>query len=89
MDDHPSPPPTLSQSFERGSRIDELKAMYRILAAHIESEQTLARDLAALTRQAREISKEIEALEAQEAEAEQEVAADHDATDAKWRPTAI
>ena len=43
--------------------------MRRVLAGHIDSENTLARDLAPLMRQAREISKEIEDLEAIEAEA--------------------
>lgn len=88
-DDTPAPPPTLSQSIERGSRLDELKAMRRILAAHIESDNTLARDLAALTRQVREISKEIETLEVQEEEARAEVGSDYGAADAKWRPAAI
>lgn len=88
-EDEPTPAPTLIQSFERGSRLDELKAMYRILAAHIESDQTLARDLATLTRQAREISREIETLEAQEEEARVEVGSGYDAADAKWKPAAI
>lgn len=52
------------------SRLDELRAMRRVLAAHIDSENTLARDLAPLMRQAREISVEIEQLEAREAESE-------------------
>lgn len=89
MEDEPAPPPSLSQAFERGSRLDELKAMYRILAAHIESENTLARDLAALTRQAREISREIESLEARESEDSGEVVSTRGAADEKWRPQAI
>ena len=52
------------------SRLEELRAMRRVLAAHIDSENTLARDLAPLMRQAREISVEIEQLEAREAESE-------------------
>ena len=60
------PPSTVSSSI---TRLDELRAMRRVLAGHIESENTLARDLAPLMRQAREISKEIEDLEAIEAEA--------------------
>lgn len=87
--DEKAPPVTMSGAISTGTRLDELKAMRRVLAAHIDSENTLARDLAPLMRQAREISSEIESLEAQEAESEQEVAEDHDATDAKWRPTAI
>lgn len=61
--------------------------MRRVLAAHIDNENTLARDLAPLMRQAREISKEIEALEAIEEEYEAEVVSD--VTDSKWRPEAI
>ena len=87
--DTPVPPPTLSQAFEHGSRLDELRAMRRILAAHIESDQTLARDLAALTRQVREISREVESLEVQEEEAQAEVGSSYGAADAKWRPAAI
>lgn len=60
------PPSTVSSSV---TRLDELRAMRRVLAGHIDSENTLARDLAPLMRQAREISKEIEDLEAIEAEA--------------------
>lgn len=60
------PPSTVSSSI---TRLDELRAMRRVLAGHIDSENTLARDLAPLMRQAREISKEIEDLEAIEAEA--------------------
>lgn len=89
VDDVPAPPPTLSQAFERGSRLDELRAMYRIIAAHIESVNTLARDLAALTRQAREISKEIESLEARESDDTREAGSTYGATDAEWRPQAI
>ena len=54
-DERPAPV-TMSGAIERGTRLDELKAMRRVLAAHIDSENTLARDLAPLMRQAREIS---------------------------------
>lgn len=83
---------TLSGAFSSGTRLDELKAMYRVLAAHIDSENTLARDLAALMRQAREISKEIEDLEAREAEESVEVDGGGvlgDSADVPWRPEAI
>lgn len=63
-----APPSTYSEAAERGTRLDELRAMRRVLAAHIDSENTLARDLAPLMRQAREVSKEIEELETIEAE---------------------
>lgn len=63
-----APPQSYSESVQRGTRLDELKAMLRVLGSHIDSENTLARDLAPLMRQAREISKEVEELEAIEAE---------------------
>ncbi|WGH82517.1 hypothetical protein QDX25_05030 [Auritidibacter ignavus] len=67
-DDEKALPQSLSEAARSGSRLDELKAMRRVLAAHIDHENTLARDLAPLMRQVREISKEIEELEAIEAE---------------------
>ena len=80
-------PLSYSDAAARGSRLDELKAMRRVLAAHIDNENTLARDLAALMRQAREISKEIEDLEAKESELD--VEAVDNVADAEWRPQAI
>lgn len=65
----PAGPLSLSEAAESGTRLDELRALRRILITHMEHENTLARDLAALTRQVREISKEIEEIVAQEAEA--------------------
>ena len=50
------------EAAESGSRLDELLAMRRVIARHVDSEDTLARDLAALTRRQMEISREIEAL---------------------------
>lgn len=50
------------------SRLQELRAMRRVLAAHVDSPNTLARDLAALVRQLRDISKEIDELDPPEAE---------------------
>lgn len=87
--DETAPPTTVSGAAERGSRLDELRAMRRVLAAHIDSDQTLARDLAPLMRQAREISKEIEELQAVEAEQirDSEVQAGNVST--AWRPEAI
>lgn len=88
-DERPEPA-TVSQAAARGSRLDELRAMRRVLAAHIDNDQTLARDLAPLMRQAREISKEIETLEVQEAESRaEEDDAFNGASSAKWRPEAI
>ena len=71
------------------TRLDELRAMRRVLAAHIDSENTLARDLAALMRQAREISKEIEDLEAIELEAGGSVDDDGSTEDAHFKLEAI
>lgn len=87
--DERAAPTTVSGAAEHGTRLDELRAMRRVLAAHIDNDQTLARDLAPLMRQAREISKEIEALEAQEAEEtrDAEVASGNIST--AWRPEAI
>lgn len=67
-DDEKADPVTVTSAIAGGTRLDELRAMRRVLAAHIDNENTLARDLAALMRQAREISKEVESLEALEAE---------------------
>lgn len=66
--DLPAGEMTLSQAISSGSRLDELRALRRILVAHIENDEALARDIASLTRQLREISKEIETLEFQESE---------------------
>ena len=86
-----APPTTVSGAAERGTRLDELRAMRRVLAAHIDNDQTLARDIAPLMRQAREISKEIESLEMQEQEAQARMEDDtfDGASSAKWRPEAI
>ena len=67
-DDEKADPVTVTSAIAGGTRLDELRAMRRVLAAHIDNENTLARDLAPLMRQAREISKEVESLEALEAE---------------------
>jgi len=61
--DVPVAPLSLSEAISSGTRLDELRALRVILAAHISDENTLARDLAALSRQLREVSKEIEELE--------------------------
>lgn len=47
---------------ESGDRLEELRAMRRVISRHIDSPETLARDLAALTRRQMEISREIESL---------------------------
>lgn len=87
--DERAAPTTVTGAAERGTRLDELRAMRRVLAAHIDSDQTLARDLAPLMRQAREISKEIESMEVQESELVGGNDASYGSADAEWRPQAI
>lgn len=53
---------SVSAAAESGDRLEELRAMRRVISRHIDSPETLARDLAALTRRQMEISREIEAL---------------------------
>lgn len=57
--DVPVPPKSLREAFEARDRLNELLAKRRILIAHIENENTLARDLNALMRQDDELSKQI------------------------------
>lgn len=47
---------------ERGTRLDELKAMRRRLAVALDDPNTPARDLAALSRRQLEIGRDIEAI---------------------------
>lgn len=75
---------TVGGAFNEGTRLDELRAMYRVLAAHIDSGETLARDLSPLMRQAREISVEIEELEAMAASAAEVAAEDVEGVDGEY-----
>lgn len=86
-EDVPAAPMSLSDAAEHGTRLDELKAMRRILVTHMENENTLARDLAALTRQVREISKEIDDL-SRSAEKDDLIRA-ADTSDEKFNPYAV
>ena len=61
--DKPVPPKSLSDAFEADDRLQELQAKRRILIAHIESPNTLARDLAALMRRDDELAKQIDDLQ--------------------------
>ena len=61
-----APPASIAAAL--GNRLDELRALRRVMAAHMDAEGILARDLAALSRQFRDVSAEIEELEALEAE---------------------
>lgn len=88
-DDEKADPVTVTSAIAAGSRLDELRAMRRVLAAHIDNENTLARDLAPLMRQTREISKEIEQLEAQELEEARDAEVQDGSISTTWRPEAI
>lgn len=55
------------------THLENLKAMHRVLKAHIHHENTLARDLSPLVRQARDISREIDELEEKQLALEAEV----------------
>jgi hypothetical protein len=85
------PPSTVFDAAERGSRLDELKAMRRVIARRLDDDSIGGRDLASLTKRLSDMSKDIEDLEVQEAErlAAEGVDAGYGATDAEWRPTAI
>lgn len=89
LPDERAAPTTVTGAAERGTRLDELRAMRRVLAAHIDSDQTLARDLAPLMRQAREISKEIESLSSLEAERERDAEVESGIINTAWGAQAI
>ena len=61
--DEPVPSLSLAEAIARGSRLDELRALRRIVSAHLENPKTLARDVASLANRQMVISKEIEELE--------------------------
>lgn len=84
-----APPQSFLEAAERGSRLDEMKALRRILGERIDSEKTYPRDLAALIRQAREISKEIEELEGAEPVSGVSVNDDGTSEDAPFRLEAV
>lgn len=67
--DVPKPPKSLRVAFDEGDRLEELLAKRRILIAHIENQNTLARDLNALMRQDDELSKQIAEERAVQADA--------------------
>lgn len=85
--DEPLPPKSLAEAIESGTRLDELHALRRIIAAHVASENILARDLAALTGQLRSISKEIDDLSPSSEKDDLGKAADTD--DEKFNPYAV
>ena len=65
-DETPAQPITsVSDAAERGTRLDELVQMRKVIARAEDSPNTSPRDLAALSRRHIEISKEIESLRRQ------------------------
>ena len=54
-------PMSASEAAESGTRLDEYRAMRRVIARAIDSEATSPRDLAALTRRLDELRKQIAA----------------------------
>lgn len=58
----PAKPVTILEAAERGSRLEELRAMRRRLAKAMDDPNTPARDLAALSRRQLEIGREVEAI---------------------------
>ena len=55
-------PASILEAAERGSRLEELQAMRRRIAAALDDPNTPARDLAALSRRQLEIRREVEAI---------------------------
>src|SRR5699024_6042274 len=72
-----------------GDRLNELRSVRRVMAAHLASENILARDLAALSTQFRDVSAEIEELEAVAAEAGVSAHGGVSSEDAEFRLEAI
>ena len=87
--DKPVPPKKLSEAFEADDRLQELQAKRRILIAHIESPNTLARDLAALMRRDDELAKQIDDLIEQRNKTEDELAQAASTEDAAFNPHAV
>lgn len=58
----PKRPCSILEAAERGSRIEELRAMRRRIARAMDDPNTPARDLAALSRRQLEIGREVEAI---------------------------
>ena len=86
-EDIPSPPKSLAEAIESGTRVDELIALRLIISAHIQSESILARDLKSLSVELRDISKEIEILSPSGEKDELGKAADTD--DERFDPRAV
>lgn len=59
--------PSVSDATEHGTLLEQMKSTRRIVAAHIDSPNTLARDLAPLVRQYTQLSERIDELERRDA----------------------
>lgn len=86
-DDAPVAPKSLAESITSGTRLDELLALRRIVSAHIENPNTLAREISSLVTRQMVISKEIEDLERADKPDALGKAADTD--DEKFNPRAV
>jgi hypothetical protein len=66
-DEKPAPPKpplmSVTEAASDGTRLDELRAIRRVLARHMDDETVSGRDLAALSNRYMAVSKEIESLE--------------------------
>lgn len=80
---------SLTSATMHGTQLDRLKAMRLKLAAHIDSENTLARDLAALVRRFADLDKEISDLEAVANELEYVEVPDGEEADLPFDPASI
>ena len=87
--DKPVPPKSLSDAFETDDRLQELQAKRRVLIAHIESSNTLARDLAALMRRDDELAKQIDDLIEKRDKTEDELTQAANTEDAAFNPHAV
>lgn len=81
-----APPLSYSNATINGGELEKLRAIERVVAAHIDNENTLARDVASLVRQARDISRRIDELEAEEEVTE---VRNGGKAESKFRPEAI
>lgn len=66
--DTPTPPMSISEASERGSELDQLIALRRVIAKTLDAETTMARDLASLSKRLIEVTQSIEQLKSLESE---------------------
>lgn len=82
---------SLSYATEKGTRLDRLRALRSILAAHIDNPNTLARDLASMSRRYQDVDKDIVELEQLEEQygSAIEGAHHHEEDDAPFDPSTL